>query len=157
MGGAPPHVGLARAVRRALRSEARKGRMLPLVIELDGKFCGQLTVGNVVRGALRSAWIGYWVARDVGGGVATARAGARPRPLLRPGGAAPGGGHRAAGEPGQPGGAAQCRFPRGGPAASATSTSTAQWRDHLLVGMTVEEVPGTVADSLVRSGKATWA
>ena len=27
-----------------LRSEARKGRMLPYVIELDGRFCGQLTI-----------------------------------------------------------------------------------------------------------------
>jgi ribosomal-protein-alanine N-acetyltransferase len=56
-----------------LRQEARKGRMLPFAIELDGEFCGQLTIGNVTHGALRSAWIGYWVAKDVtGGGVATA-------------------------------------------------------------------------------------
>ena len=55
-----------------LRAEARRGRMLPYVIELDGEFCGQLTIGNVTHGALRSAWIGYWVASDVtGGGVAT--------------------------------------------------------------------------------------
>ncbi|PQP54798.1 RimJ/RimL family protein N-acetyltransferase, partial [Mycolicibacterium austroafricanum] len=45
-----------------LRSAARKGRMLPYVIELDGQFAGQLTIGNVTHGALRSAWIGYWVA-----------------------------------------------------------------------------------------------
>ena len=56
----------------SLRSEARKGRMLPYVIELDGEFCGQLTIGNVTHGALRSAWIGYWVSSSVtGGGVAT--------------------------------------------------------------------------------------
>ena len=56
-----------------LRSEARRGRMLPYVIELDGEFCGQLTIGNVTHGALRSAWIGYWVARQfTGGGIATA-------------------------------------------------------------------------------------
>ena len=47
--------------------------MLPYAIELDGEFCGQLTIGNVTHGALRSAWIGYWVAKAVtGGGVATA-------------------------------------------------------------------------------------
>ena len=47
--------------------------MLPYAIELDGEFCGQLTIGNVTHGALRSAWIGYWVAKDRnGGGVATA-------------------------------------------------------------------------------------
>ena len=46
--------------------------MLPYVIELDGQFCGQLTIGNVTHGALRSAWIGYWVSSAVtGGGVAT--------------------------------------------------------------------------------------
>jgi [ribosomal protein S5]-alanine N-acetyltransferase len=55
-----------------LRAEARKGRMLPFAIELDDEFCGQLTVGNVTHGALRSAWIGYWVASSAaGGGVAT--------------------------------------------------------------------------------------
>lgn len=51
------------AVCSGLRSEARNGRMLPYVIELDGQFCGQLTIGNVTHGALRSAWIGYWVPR----------------------------------------------------------------------------------------------
>ena len=60
------------AVCSGLRAEARKGRMLPYVIELDGQFCGQLTIGNVTHGALRSAWIGYWVPSSVtGGGVAT--------------------------------------------------------------------------------------
>ena len=61
------------AVCSGLRAEARKGRMLPYVIEVDGQFCGQLTIGNVTHGALRSAWIGYWVASSAtGGGVATA-------------------------------------------------------------------------------------
>ena len=47
--------------------------MLPYVIEVDGQFSGQLTIGNVTHGALRSAWIGYWVASvATGGGVATA-------------------------------------------------------------------------------------
>ena len=46
--------------------------MLPFAIELDGEFCGQLTIGNVTHGALRSAWIGYWVASSATGkGVAT--------------------------------------------------------------------------------------
>lgn len=60
------------AVCSSLRAEARKGRMLPYAIELDGEFCGQLTIGNVIHGALRSAWIGYWVSSAAtGGGVAT--------------------------------------------------------------------------------------
>ena len=46
-----------------VRAEARRGRMLPYAIEVDGQFRGQLTIGNVTHGALRSAWIGYWVAQ----------------------------------------------------------------------------------------------
>lgn len=55
-----------------LRSVARRGQCLPFAITVDGRLAGQLTVGNVVRGALRSAWIGYWVESGVAGfGVAT--------------------------------------------------------------------------------------
>jgi [ribosomal protein S5]-alanine N-acetyltransferase len=58
-----------------LRSLARRGMSLPFVITVDGQFAGQVTVGNVVRGSLCSAWIGYWVGTHaVGGGVATAAA-----------------------------------------------------------------------------------
>lgn len=54
------------------RAIARRGQALPFTITLDGRFAGQLTVGNVVHGALRSAWVGYWVESGVaGGGVAT--------------------------------------------------------------------------------------
>jgi ribosomal-protein-alanine N-acetyltransferase len=57
----------------SLRSMARHGQSLPFVITVNGEFAGQITVGNVVRGSLCSAWIGYWVASRVnGGGVATA-------------------------------------------------------------------------------------
>jgi ribosomal-protein-alanine N-acetyltransferase len=57
----------------ALRSLARRGQCLPFAITLDGKFVGQITVGNVIRASLRSAWVGYWVSSEiVGGGVATA-------------------------------------------------------------------------------------
>ncbi|MGB6162206.1 MAG: GNAT family protein [Pseudonocardiaceae bacterium] len=55
-----------------LRATARRGHALPFAITLDGQFAGQLTLGNVVRGSLRSAWVGYWVESGVaGGGVAT--------------------------------------------------------------------------------------
>lgn len=57
----------------ALRSLARKGQCLPFAITVDGEFAGQITIGNVIRAALRSAWVGYWVSSTaVGGGVATA-------------------------------------------------------------------------------------
>ncbi|MGW4483069.1 GNAT family N-acetyltransferase [Amycolatopsis sp. NPDC004368] len=57
----------------ALRGLARRGQCLPFTITVDGKFAGQITVGNVIRASLRSAWIGYWVSSEiVRGGVATA-------------------------------------------------------------------------------------
>ncbi|MEC3978714.1 GNAT family N-acetyltransferase [Amycolatopsis sp. H20-H5] len=57
----------------ALRALARRGQCLPFTITVEGKFAGQITVGNVIRASLRSAWIGYWVSTDfVRGGVATA-------------------------------------------------------------------------------------
>ncbi|HEY3896836.1 MAG TPA: GNAT family protein [Pseudonocardiaceae bacterium] len=56
-----------------LRATARRGQALPFTITLNGQFAGQLTLGNVVRGSLRSAWVGYWVeSRAAGGGVGTA-------------------------------------------------------------------------------------
>lgn len=61
------------SVHAAHRRAARAGASLPAVIELDGRYCGQLTVGGISRGALCSGWIGYWVGRRYsGGGVATA-------------------------------------------------------------------------------------
>ncbi len=56
-----------------LKSEAKRGTILPFVIELDGRYVGQLTVGNIQRGAVRTAWIGYWVDEAHSGkGIATA-------------------------------------------------------------------------------------
>ena len=56
-----------------IRTLARRGQTLPFAILVDGKLAGQITVGNVIRGSLCSAWVGYWVgSHAVGGGVATA-------------------------------------------------------------------------------------
>ena len=56
-----------------LRAEAKRGTVLPFVVELDGRYVGQLTIGNVQRGAVRSAWIGYWIdSAHFGKGIATA-------------------------------------------------------------------------------------
>ena len=58
--------------RSLLMSAARRGEVLPFVITLGGSFVGQMTIGGVQRGALRSAWIGYWVDQAVqSGGVAS--------------------------------------------------------------------------------------
>ena len=59
--------------RSLLRSGARRGEVVPFAITVDGKFAGQVTLGGIQRGALRSGWVGYWVdSRFHGKGVATA-------------------------------------------------------------------------------------
>ncbi|MEZ2122445.1 GNAT family protein [Corynebacterium sp. CCM 9204] len=56
-----------------LRDMAAKGVLVPMVIECDGRFAGQLTLGNIQHGVVSDCWIGYWVSsRYSGRGVATA-------------------------------------------------------------------------------------
>ncbi|MGN2635898.1 GNAT family N-acetyltransferase [Nocardia takedensis] len=137
----------------SLKAEARRGVMIPMAIEVDGHFSGQLTVGNIVRGALCSAWIGYWVAKDLSGqGVATAALalgldhcfGAvglhRVEATVRPENLASQAVLRNVG------------FREEGLLRRYLDVDGA-WRDHLLVGLTVEEIGGTVMDRLVRDGR----
>ncbi|MGY1751817.1 GNAT family N-acetyltransferase [Blastococcus sp. SYSU D01042] len=56
-----------RAMRRALARRARTGVTVPFGIRVEGRLVGQVTVDNVVRGALRSGWLGYWIDREVAG------------------------------------------------------------------------------------------
>lgn len=139
-----------------LRGEARRGRMLPYVIELDGRFCGQLTIGNVTHGALRSAWIGYWVASEVtGGGVATGALALGLDHCFGPVGL-----HRVEATV-RPENAASRRvlekagFREEGLLKRYLNVDGG-WRDHYLVALTVEEVDGSVAAGLVRRGLAHW-
>ena len=62
--GRPPTFG---QMTRSFSREARAGRMLPWVVEIDGRLAGQLTVGGITWGSLRSGHIGYWVDRRVAG------------------------------------------------------------------------------------------
>ncbi len=62
------------AMVRTMRREARAGRQLPFVIELDGQFVGQLTVSNVLRGSAQFASIGYWIDEQHAGRGVTTRA-----------------------------------------------------------------------------------
>jgi ribosomal-protein-alanine N-acetyltransferase len=56
----------------ALRRLARSGAVLPFMVTWDGELAGQLTINNLVRGALRSAQIGYWVDQErAGRGIIT--------------------------------------------------------------------------------------
>ena len=52
---------------RDLRRQAREGRALPLVLQVDGQFAGQVTVSNVVGGSARFGSVGYWIDRRYAG------------------------------------------------------------------------------------------
>src|SRR5688500_2210861 len=56
-----------RAMRRAVARRARAGTSVPFVIRVDGRLAGQVTIDNIVRGALRSGYLGYWIDRRVAG------------------------------------------------------------------------------------------
>jgi ribosomal-protein-alanine N-acetyltransferase len=60
-------VGAWPALHSALRSNARKGIMLPFMIWYGGRLVGQINVSNVVHGALRSCTVGYWVDEAMAG------------------------------------------------------------------------------------------
>lgn len=49
------------------QEDALAGRMIPLVIETEGRLVGQLNVSNIVMGSFRSCTVGYWVAQSVAG------------------------------------------------------------------------------------------
>lgn len=52
---------------RRLRRDARDGRTLPWALTYQGELVGQVTVGGITWGSLRSAYIGYWIDQDVAG------------------------------------------------------------------------------------------
>ncbi len=55
------------AMVRALNTDARAGRLMPFVLTYGERLVGQVTVGGISWGSLRSAHIGYWVDRSVAG------------------------------------------------------------------------------------------
>jgi [ribosomal protein S5]-alanine N-acetyltransferase len=54
-------------MRRAAGRRARQGTALPFAIRVEGRLAGQVTLDNIVRGALRSGYLGYWIDRSVAG------------------------------------------------------------------------------------------
>jgi len=62
------------AMVRQMRNEARAGRQLPFVVEFEGRFVGQVTVSNIVRGSAQFASIGYWIDEAYAGRGITPRA-----------------------------------------------------------------------------------
>jgi [ribosomal protein S5]-alanine N-acetyltransferase len=60
------------AHRASLNQAARRGEAAPFAVTVNGEFAGQVTLGGIQRGALQSAWVGYWIdSRLHGQGVAT--------------------------------------------------------------------------------------
>ncbi|MCE5289448.1 MAG: GNAT family N-acetyltransferase [Nocardiaceae bacterium] len=148
------HVANWPALWSSLKSEARKGHMIPMVIEVDGQFSGQITVGNIVRGALRSGWIGYWVTKGrVGQGVATA---ALALGLDHCFGAV--GLHRVEATVRPENHASQAVLRHVGFREEGLLKRylnvDGEWRDHQLVAITVEELPTSVVQRLVDEGRA---
>lgn len=137
-----------------LKREARHGVMLPFVIELNGDYVGQLTIGNVQRGAVCSAWIGYWVDQDhTGQGVAAAAVALGVDHCFGPVGL-----HRieATVQPENAASRAVLRrvgFREEGLLKRYMDVNS-RWRDHLLMGLTVEELDSSAVDALVRAGRA---
>jgi ribosomal-protein-alanine N-acetyltransferase len=56
-----------RGMRRATARRARLGLSLPFAVRHRDRLVGQVTLDNVVRGALRSAHVGYWLDRSAAG------------------------------------------------------------------------------------------
>lgn len=52
---------------RTQRAQLRAGTHLPWAVLLGGRLVGQVNVGEIVRGAFNSAYVGYWVDRAVAG------------------------------------------------------------------------------------------
>ena len=52
---------------RAFRRQARAGQTMAFALWYDGRFAGQLTVGNIVRGSAANAYLGYWVDQRLAG------------------------------------------------------------------------------------------
>ena len=50
-----------------LNRQARAGTTYPFAIEIDGRFVGQVTVNNIVRGSAQFASVGYWLDREYAG------------------------------------------------------------------------------------------
>lgn len=65
-GGERPSMSFAAMVRMQDR-EAAEGRLLPFVVEVDGRLAGQMHLFGITRGALLSGSAGYWIGRRFAG------------------------------------------------------------------------------------------
>ena len=128
---------------------------LPFVITVDDQLAGQVTVGNVIRGSLCSAWVGYWVASHlVGGGVAPAAVALVVDHCFTLAGL-----HRIEATV-RPENTASLRvleklaFREEGLFKRYLDVA-GDWRDHLCLAITTEDIPGGLVHRLVSDGRAT--
>ena len=49
---------------RRMLVEAREGKTMPLVVEYQGEFVGQINVSDITYGSLRGCHFGYWIAES---------------------------------------------------------------------------------------------
>ena len=52
---------------RRLAKAARRGSTYPFVVEVDGRFAGQVSINNIVRGSAQFASVGYWIDQEFAG------------------------------------------------------------------------------------------
>jgi [ribosomal protein S5]-alanine N-acetyltransferase len=65
--GGDPRATSYRSLVRRLHRTARQGSTMPFAIEVDGRFVGQVTVNNIVRGSAQFASMGYWIDQQYAG------------------------------------------------------------------------------------------
>lgn len=139
-----------------LKQFARRGELVPAAIEVDGNFAGQLTLGNVQYGVVSSCWIGYWVASALQGqGVATAAVALGVDHAMRTMGL-----HRVEATVMEDNVASRAVLAKVGFREEGKLLRNlhinGQWQDHLLVGMTREDVEQaghrTVVGRLIHRG-----
>lgn len=136
-----------------LKEMASDGTVVPMVIEVDGHFAGQLTLGGIQRGTVDECWIGYWVHSPYQGrGIATAACALGADHAFNRVGL-----HRVTATylPDNPAsgrvlgtvGFREEGFMRG------NIHIDGRWRDHYFVAMTDDDYPTSAVDRLRRSGR----
>ena len=65
--GAPARPSSFGSLVRRLHRQARAGTTYPFAVDVGGRFAGQITVNNIVRGSAQFASIGYWLDRRYAG------------------------------------------------------------------------------------------
>jgi ribosomal-protein-alanine N-acetyltransferase len=56
-----------RSLVRRMERQARQGTTYPFALEVGGRFAGQVTVNNIVRGSAMFASLGYWIDKEFAG------------------------------------------------------------------------------------------